>query len=179
MTPEQPKAALAAQPDPTKWSEYLPIVLLGLRSMIKEDIKSTAAEMVYGTTLRLPGEFFTQPSQNATPTSSYVSRLRQHMAKLSFTPTRVHSNLAYLPLNINVCKFVFVRRDTIKKSLQPNHHGPYNVLERSHKYFLVEKNNKKDSSAIDRLKPAYRGKPPDRLTDNEPVIYVLELWYFR
>ena len=39
----QLKAALAAQPDPTKWSKYLPIVLLGLQSTIKEDIKSTAA----------------------------------------------------------------------------------------------------------------------------------------
>ena len=63
------------------------------------------------------------------------------MAKLSFTPTRVHSNVAYLPPNINVSEFVFVHRDTIKKSLQPNYDGPYTVLERSDKYFIVEKNN--------------------------------------
>ena len=168
----QLKAALIAQPDPTKWIKYLPIVLLGLWSTIKEDIKSTAAEMVYGTALRLPGEFFTQPSQNATPMSSYVSRLRQHMAKLSFISTLVHSNVAYLRPNINVSEFVFLRRDTIKKSLQSNYDGPYKVFERSDKYFIVEKNNKKDSIAIDRLKPAYVEKPSDRLTDYEPVAHV-------
>ena len=66
----QLKTALAAQPDATRWNEYLLIVLLGFRSTIKEDIKSTAVEMVYGTTLRLAGEFFTQPNQKATSTSN-------------------------------------------------------------------------------------------------------------
>lgn len=54
----QIKTALAAQIDPTKWREYLPIILLGFRYTIKEDVKSTAAEMAYGTRLRLPGEIF-------------------------------------------------------------------------------------------------------------------------
>lgn len=39
------------------WVGILPTVLLGLRTCYKEDIKSTAAEMVYETTLRIPGEF--------------------------------------------------------------------------------------------------------------------------
>ena len=127
--------------------------------------------MVYGTTLRLPGEIFSQPSQNATPTSSYVSRLRQHMAKHSFTPMRVHSNVAYLLTNINVSEFVFVRQGTIKKSLQPNYDARYKVLERSDKYFIVEKKKKNDAIAIDRLKPIYIEKLSDRLTDNEPVAH--------
>ena len=120
------ETALADQPDTTKWSEYLLIVLLRLlRSTIKEDIKSDTVEMAYGTTLRLPGESFIQPNQKATSISNYVSRLRQLMAKLSFTLTFVHSNLTYLPLIINVSGFVFVCRETIKKSLQPNYQGPY------------------------------------------------------
>ncbi|GFS32889.1 hypothetical protein TNIN_143511, partial [Trichonephila inaurata madagascariensis] len=32
-------------------------VLLGLRSVIKEDINATVAETVYGTTIRLPSDF--------------------------------------------------------------------------------------------------------------------------
>ena len=58
----QLKAALKTQPQPDSWMDALPLVLLGIRTALKEDISSTAAEMVYGTTLRLPGEFFT-PSQ--------------------------------------------------------------------------------------------------------------------
>ncbi len=54
----QLKAALKAQPQPTAWMDTLPLILLGIRTALKEDISATTAEMVYGTTLRLPGEFF-------------------------------------------------------------------------------------------------------------------------
>ncbi|XP_035227064.1 uncharacterized protein LOC118199339 [Stegodyphus dumicola] len=39
------------------WVDVLPTVLLGLRTAIKEDLGSSSAEMVYGTNLRLPGDF--------------------------------------------------------------------------------------------------------------------------
>ena len=54
----QLKAALKAQPNPDAWIETLPLILLGIHTALKEDLKATTAEMVYGTTLRLPGEFF-------------------------------------------------------------------------------------------------------------------------
>ena len=38
--------------------DTLPLVLLGIRTALKEDLACTVAEMVYGVTLRLPGEFF-------------------------------------------------------------------------------------------------------------------------
>ena len=50
----QLKAALKAQPNPTSWTDTLPLVLLGIRTALKEDLSATAAETVYGTTLRLP-----------------------------------------------------------------------------------------------------------------------------
>ncbi len=37
--------------------DILPLVLLGVRTSLKEDISCTAAELVYGTSLRLPGEY--------------------------------------------------------------------------------------------------------------------------
>ncbi|GFU50932.1 transposable element Tcb1 transposase [Trichonephila clavipes] len=39
-----------------RWTEVLPIILLGLRASLKEDILCTPAELVFGTTIRLPGE---------------------------------------------------------------------------------------------------------------------------
>lgn len=54
----------------------LPLALLGIRTTLKEDLKCTAAELVYGTSLRLPGEFFTpQAIANADP-ASYVTQLK-------------------------------------------------------------------------------------------------------
>ncbi|XP_042913760.1 uncharacterized protein, partial [Parasteatoda tepidariorum] len=40
-----------------RWTEVLPTVLLGMRSAFRESIKATTAELVYGTALKLPGEF--------------------------------------------------------------------------------------------------------------------------
>ena len=53
----QLKAALKAQPNPDAWRDTLPLILLGICTALKEDISATTAEMVYGTTLHLPGEF--------------------------------------------------------------------------------------------------------------------------
>ncbi|GFX12310.1 pro-Pol polyprotein [Trichonephila clavipes] len=47
------KSAIIAHED-TGWSDILPIVLLGLRSAMKNDLKATSSQLVYGTTLRLP-----------------------------------------------------------------------------------------------------------------------------
>ena len=54
----QLKAALKAQPHPQHWTTSLPMVLLGVRTALKVDLGCTAAELVYGTSLRLPGDFF-------------------------------------------------------------------------------------------------------------------------
>ena len=54
----QLKASLMAHLPQTNWVEFLPLVLLGIRTALKEDIQQTSAELVYGTTLRLPGVFF-------------------------------------------------------------------------------------------------------------------------
>ena len=38
--------------------DSLPLVLLGIRTALKDDLHCSTAELVYGTTLCLPGEFF-------------------------------------------------------------------------------------------------------------------------
>lgn len=42
-------------------SSELPMIMLGLRSTYKEDIKATPVEIVYGKSLRLPADFFITP----------------------------------------------------------------------------------------------------------------------
>ncbi|GFV71532.1 hypothetical protein TNCV_1947751 [Trichonephila clavipes] len=56
-TPRSLKATLMAHTTP-RWKQVLPFFLLGLRSVIKEDTNATAAELMYGTTIRLRSQFF-------------------------------------------------------------------------------------------------------------------------
>lgn len=60
----QLKAAIVCHAT-NNWVESLPLVLLGIRNAYKEDLQSTPAELVYGETLRLPGELF-HPGSNDT-----------------------------------------------------------------------------------------------------------------
>nr|VZI46459.1 unnamed protein product [Spirometra erinaceieuropaei] len=50
----QPKASLRAAADPENWTDHLPLVLLGIRSALKPDLDCSAAELVFGATVRLP-----------------------------------------------------------------------------------------------------------------------------
>ncbi|GFY54542.1 integrase catalytic domain-containing protein [Trichonephila inaurata madagascariensis] len=52
----QLKASLMCHTD-SSWFESLPVVLLGIRSVFKEDLQSSFADLVYGKPLSLPGEF--------------------------------------------------------------------------------------------------------------------------
>uniref|UniRef100_A0A1X7V2K0 Integrase catalytic domain-containing protein n=1 Tax=Amphimedon queenslandica TaxID=400682 RepID=A0A1X7V2K0_AMPQE len=84
----QLKAALKTHAG-TSWTESLPLVLLGLRTALKGDLQCTAAELFYGMSLRLPGEFF---SPSAAPVATYITRLKQYMRTLYAVPTRTHSS---------------------------------------------------------------------------------------
>ena len=94
----QLKAALKAQPNPASWVDALPLVLLGIRTALKEDLSATAAEMVYGTMLRLPGEFF-QPSDSKSiiDSTDYVLQLKSHMKRVRPTPPRTVQRNTRIP----------------------------------------------------------------------------------
>ena len=50
------KTALFAKLDKNHWTYHLPFIILSLNSMYKEDLKCCCAELVYGQSLRLPGD---------------------------------------------------------------------------------------------------------------------------
>jgi transposase InsO family protein len=61
-----------------RWTEALPLVLMGIRSSWKEDLGATTAEMVYGQPLRLPGQFLTPQtaSESSSSAAPFVQQLK-------------------------------------------------------------------------------------------------------
>ncbi|GFU27606.1 transposon Ty3-G Gag-Pol polyprotein [Nephila pilipes] len=47
------KSTIKAQEN-NLWTELIPVILLGIRTAVKEDLQSFCAELAYGSTLRLP-----------------------------------------------------------------------------------------------------------------------------
>lgn len=86
----------------------LPIVLLGIRTTLKEDLHSTTAELVYGMILRPLGEFFNK-SQNPVDPASYVSSLKSTMQHLQATPPHSSQRLVYISPALSTRTHVFNR----------------------------------------------------------------------
>ena len=155
------KAALKCKPNPTHWISALPIILLGMRTTLKQELHCTPAELLYGQTLRLPAEFF-DPTPDDVPADpgSFVTHLRQAMSRLRPTQTRKSTVRPYIPPDLTTCTHVFVRKDGYKKPLLPNFAGPFLVLQRHAKCFSVQLENSSDTVSIDRLKPARMDDSP-------------------
>ena len=78
-----------AHESPNPWTITLPSVLLDVCSAVKERLGRWAAEMIYGTTLRLPGEFTQQYTVDAnTDLENYSDKLRVAMSRLRLCPPR-------------------------------------------------------------------------------------------
>ncbi|KFD66247.1 hypothetical protein M514_12984 [Trichuris suis] len=152
------KASLIAvlQGDPN-WVDALPIVLMGMRASFKPDIGRSAAELVFGETLRLPGQFF--DADRCEPRTDFARNLRRIINRIRPTDTVWHQPAGGRPVFISstlpTATHVFVRVGAHRQPLQPPYKGPYRVVERGPKSFLLELDGGVDSVSIDRLKPAF------------------------
>ncbi|XP_015189715.1 PREDICTED: uncharacterized protein LOC107073544 [Polistes dominula] len=87
------------------WVGILPTVLLGLRTSLKEDIKASAAELVYGENIRLPGEFFLSEELLQDPHIPIPTA--HHTKKKHFIQDRLYT-----------CTHIFLRVDAVKKTIR-------------------------------------------------------------
>ncbi|XP_072934931.1 uncharacterized protein [Epargyreus clarus] len=153
----QLKAALMCHND--SWVRSLPFVLLGMRTAFKEDLKATVAELVYGETLRLPGELIAPgPNPDTLNPADLVVQMRQKMSSIRPTPASHHSKpKTFVFKNLSSSTHVFLRDDTVRRSLQPPYLGPYAILDRSSdgKTLTLDIKGKKIVVSVDRVKPAF------------------------
>lgn len=150
----QLKSSIRARNNTIHWSSELPIVLLGIRASLKDDLKCSPAELVYGQALRLPGEFF-ETSSGSMDHNSFLEKFRETMRSLIPVDTRNSTKPIFLPKRLEDCDFVFVRVDKIRTGLSPPYEGPFKVIRRSRKHFVVEIKGKNHTISINRIKPAY------------------------
>ena len=168
----QMKASLKAQPDPGRWHELLPLVLLGIRASVKEDIGCSSSELVYGTALRLPGQLVTPVQQQSVDPADYVQRLKQHMSGFSSTGSRPQARRGFVHKSLDSCTHVFLRHDAVTKPLQPPYAGPFKVLKRTPKYFVISQKEKSVTVSIDRLKPAFIDVASQAQSVPEPAVVI-------
>lgn len=140
----------------TRWTDVLPIVLLGLRSAWKDDLKCSAAEMVYGEPLRIPGEFLHSNNSDTLQPIEFVKQLKEHISKIRPVPASNHaSKPVFVHKDLKSCTHIYLRTDSLRGALEPPYTGPYRVLKRTEKTVTVELPRGPVTVSIDRVKPAF------------------------
>lgn len=150
------KSAIKCTNNPN-WVQTLPTVLLGLRSIFKEDLQASVSEMVYGATLRLPGEFFDEKVR-VNMHSNFANELRQQIENIKPVQPLHHTDKTpFVFKELKSCSNVFIRVDAVKSALQASYIGPYKVVSRATdgKTFKISINEKVKTININRLKPAF------------------------
>ena len=118
----QSQSCIEMQSPPDLWYRNLSLVLLGLRSAIKEDMGCATVEMALGTSIRLPGEHFKNSTpvelseeNTVQPTSQYAKTLCSFTNSLRYTvPRHPKKQQTYVDPLLFRCSQVFVRIDSVK-----------------------------------------------------------------
>lgn len=157
----QLKAALHATPEPQRWTEFLPIVLLGCCSAIKTDIVLlgccsaiktdlgfSSAELLCGTPFMFPGQMLT-PVDLSDSDPSYINKLCSYFSNLPPISLRGQSISSSVPSDISNCTHVFIWNESI---IEPSHHL---ILNHTPKIFIADVNGRKETISIDRIKKTF------------------------
>lgn len=100
------------------WMETLPLVLLGMRSAYKDDLNASSAELLYGETLRLPGEYFEPSDCTSSDITDFATRLRKNMSQIRPVPATCHCNKnTFIYKDLSITAYVYLRDDTVRKPL--------------------------------------------------------------
>ncbi len=170
-THRQLKDSLRARLAGSDWPSHLPWVLLGLRSAPKEESGVSSAELVQGSPLVLPGQFLESPEP---PPEVFLRRLQAAPHTPSPAPSYAEATaMANLPEALRTATLVYVKRGQAAPPLTPVYQGPYTVVSRTPKYFVLDLGGRQETVTVDRLKPHLghqpmepavaprRGRPPN------------------
>jgi hypothetical protein len=151
------KDALKARLAGSQWSSHLPWVLLGLLVAPREDSGVSAAELVYGAPLTLPGLLLTAAEP---PPEFFLQQLQSLVPCMATRPYPDKTDPADLEA-LMTATHVYVRSPPAAPSLTPAYRGPFLVHKRAGKYFILRMGSRFDTITVDRLKPHRGSSPPD------------------
>lgn len=166
------KYALKSYLNHTKWTDYLPFVLLAMRASVQVQVGVAPCEMVYGQSLRLPCEFFEDTGKDLSDleVSRQIHSFSTFMRERQGILPRYQPRPSYLDPKLKDTRFVYIRKAK-KPNLQPIFDGPFLVIRKFPKYFRVLlSRNKEDNVSIDRLR-ACSALPFNMTQINPDIIY--------
>lgn len=162
------KSALMARN--SNWYLSLPVVLLGIR-MSPNSLNYSPFTAVTGAYMLCPHPLITNENTLETNDET-LNQFVNEMHSINFydfaSGTSHNKSHAYVPNDLYTVPQVWLRVDRVRRSLEAPYSGPYDVIKRFPKYFIVKLPQGETSVSIDRLKPARVPLPTKTVT--EPII---------
>ena len=165
------KTAIMARKE--SWLRALPVVLLGMRITPTES-GFAPFSAVTGSSILFPRLLIVNPAERKDEmlSSSQIRALATEMAKLDFAEFaqgKHHgSSQVYYPAELRTCTHVWVRVDRVRRPLEAPYSGPFLVVKRGEKYFVIKDNmGKEQAISVDRLKPVHQTFSEEQTTVSE------------
>lgn len=145
------------------WIDSLPLVMFAYRITPSSLENISPMQLVTGTTVNIAPGLITPGAKRFD--LDYVKRLSECITNLQQSRWDSDGNAfeqTNVPGSLSKCTHVWVRVDRVRRPLEAPYCGPFPVLQRFPKTFLIEVNGKSDAVSIERLKPA-------KLSTKEPL----------
>lgn len=124
------KVAITCCEGTPHWVDVMPMILLGLRTSVKERLNASSADMLFGTSLRLPGGWLLNDDSDS-DSQGFLNQLRLYMRE-NRPKAIVHRNnrVPFVNKELRSCPHVFVRLDPVKGPLSLPFTKPHRVITR-------------------------------------------------
>ena len=151
------KTMLRNLPCTTDWAQHLPLFTMAYNNQACDVNSYTSFQHLFGQPGRLPGhlvnpECVPQSTNVITlHTEAFSELMGWHHRQARPLPAIKH----YLDQDLFTCSKVWVFNSAPKGNLAPLYIGPFEVLQKQEKYFLLKQDNVIKPVSIDRLKPFF------------------------
>lgn len=171
------KAALIANRSKGDWVDRLPVVMMAFRNQLREDLQASPSQMVLGTNVQLPADFFEDIAPVPTDRDHLiVLQFDEQLRTLRSATTCNRSGLfkSFKLPDLDTCEYIW-KRYKPAHALDNRYIGPFKVVRRNDTNIWIQK-SPAEVDAINRehCKPAYI-ENPDIIEEGtvNPNIYIL------
>nr|VZI00033.1 unnamed protein product [Spirometra erinaceieuropaei] len=134
-----------------------------------QDLDCPAAALVFGATVRLPGQMISPtPRVAVEDPTNLLHRLRQFVRTLSPVPPGPHVSEIYIEKDLATCPHVYLQCGRVRRPLKPPYDGPFRVISRGTKNLRMQRGPREEVVSVERLKAAVPDAPPDEPCDPLP-----------
>ncbi|GFR21791.1 uncharacterized protein TNCT_151881 [Trichonephila clavata] len=114
-------------------------------------------ELVYAELLLLSGKFiFPLPTETRPiSASAFVDRLGTSISRIRPVPACHARGTPFVFKHLETCTYAMLGDDSIRGALQPPYSGPYRILQRIGKIFVLRIGAKEVRVSVNRIKPGY------------------------